>query len=151
MARTIIPGKRTILVRKVEAVTHAEKRRKSNPKLIYVKIDSDVYLDSVKTAHAIGRVLYHTVPDLHLMSLHAMLVNLELAKEMVSALLDKPSKQLAGVQKLIDNARNTMKERDDMEYPETRSKLISYITENVMRYDGLGELHGFLEVTPKRR
>lgn len=151
MARTKMPHKRTILIRNVEVVKHVEKRRRANPKLIYVKIDSDVYLDAVKTSHTIGRLLYHSICDLHLMSLHAMLENLELAKNMVAALLDKPSKQLAGVQKLIDNAREKMESSCDMEHTDTRQRIMQYITEHIMRYDGLGELHGFLEVTSKRR
>ena len=151
MARTIMPGKRTILVRNVEPVKKYEKRLRLNPKLVYVKIDSDVYLDAVKTSYAIGRCVHHMISDLHLMSLHAMLYNLECAKGMVSALTDKPSKQLAGVQKFIDNTRVKVEERNDMEYPEARSQVITYITEHIMRYEGLGELHGFTEVLPKRK
>lgn len=147
--RTVIPGKRTILVRNIEPVPVHQKKGKAVTKLVYLKINSDTYIDAVRASIAMGSILSHSLPDLHLRSLHSLLYNLELAKEMVAVLLDKPSKQLASVQKLIDNAR--LRTENDPENNDIRQHTMQYITEQILRYEGLGLLHGFIEVVPKKR
>jgi len=147
--RTIIRGKRKI----IPAATYdPPKKNVVGPAkgLVRIKIDGYAFMYDAKPGQVIGNLLLHIVHDLHYRSVSSLLASLTTAEHLLTQISDnplKPSKQIVGIRKLVDNVREKTKE--DPENPAMRDHLITYITEQVLRCEGLGVLHGFFEIMPK--
>jgi hypothetical protein len=145
--RTIIRGKRII----PPAISDPPKRNANvvgpAPGLVRIMINGYTFVHDAKPAHTIGNILIHAIPDLHYKSVSAMLAALTAAEQLLSQISDKSSKQIQGIRKVVDHAR--LRTQEDPENPIVREHLITYITELVMRCEGLGVLHGFYEIMPK--